>query len=422
VGVVKRGENYCIRYYGPDGRQRWETIGPNRKEAETILHQRLYEVRSGIYPILRRRSRQTFRELAEEWLHNYAESHVRGSTLITYRGLLDHHLLPALGEQAVTVLTTAKIQAYLGEKAREVAPKTANHVLGLLKEILEAAVTWGRLPHNPAKPVRKITVFRREMPVWTAAEIRKFLLAASSAWRPVFAVSVFCGLRLGEVQAMTWEGPNRPNFTTNKLEVSRAYSKHTRKVEPPKSARGHRAVEMPPTVRRLLQELRVPGQGGLVFSGPAGPVGRNTLSRAYLATIARAEVSRIRYHDLRHTYASLLIAAGKHPKYIASQIGHASAAFTLDVYGHLMDRLPVRPVEWIDDLVFPEGFEAALKLHLSGALSGAVPCSPVQPSEGLEPLQGEAPAARCSPMQRDGWLGGQDSNLDTHIQSVMAYR
>ena len=60
MGVVKRGHNYCVRYYGPDGRQRWETVGPNRREAETVLHQRLYEVRSGRFPILTKRKRMTF--------------------------------------------------------------------------------------------------------------------------------------------------------------------------------------------------------------------------------------------------------------------------------------------------------------------------------------------------------------------------
>lgn len=85
-------------------------------------------------------------------------------------------------------------------------------------------------------------------------------------------------------------------------------------------------------------------------------------------------------HGLRHTYASLLIMAGKHPKYISSQMGHAAAAFSLDVYGHLMERVRVQPVEWIDDLVFPEGWEAALNLHLSGALPSATEGSRVQQS------------------------------------------
>ena len=72
-------------------------------------------------------------------------------------------------------------------------------------------------------------------------------------------------------------------------------------------------------------------------------------------------IGRYAQYDLRHTYASLLIAAGKNPLYVARQMGHYSAGFTLDTYGHLMESLPKRQVEWIDELVFPEGFEGALK-------------------------------------------------------------
>jgi excisionase family DNA binding protein len=80
MALVQRGDRWCIRYYGPDGRQRWETIGPNKKKAETVLAQRIYEVRSGKYPILRRRSRMRFSDFAEEWLENYAKAHVRANT------------------------------------------------------------------------------------------------------------------------------------------------------------------------------------------------------------------------------------------------------------------------------------------------------------------------------------------------------
>ena len=112
-----------------------------------------------------------------------------------------------------------------------------------------------------------------------------------------------------------------------------------------------------------------------------------------------------------------MIAAGKHPKYIAAQLGHASAAFTLDVYGHLMDRLPTHPVEWIDELVFPEGFEIALNLRLFGTPQGVSGCNPVQSADDQKPLEIAADVAACSPPQHGAWLGGQDSNLDTQIQS-----
>ncbi len=385
MGLVRRGSKWCIRYYGPDGRQHWETIGPNKKEAETVLHQRLYEVRSGIFPILRRRSQITFEKLAKEWFESYAKAHVRPSTLTTYRWLLDYHLLPAFGARALTTLTAKDIQAYLAEKVQQVAPKTANHGLVPLKEILEAAVAWGRIPTNPAKQIRKVAVPRRDARLWTTADIHRFLLAADDMWRPVFLAAVFTGLRLGELQAMAWDSQNRPNFTTNKIEVTCSYNDRTRRLGPAKSERSVRTVDMTPSVRQTLLALRQSATSPFVFPGEGGgPMPPSVLARAFHATIKRAGIARIRFHDLRHTFASLLIMAGKHPKYICSQMGHHSAAFTLDTYGHLMDRLPVRPVEWIDDLVFPQGATAALKLHSEGAPSAAIAGHAVQSPEWLK--------------------------------------
>jgi len=287
MGVIRRGNKWCIRYYGPDGRQRWETIGPNKKEAETVLHQRLYEVRSGIFPILRRRSQITFEKLAEEWFESYAKAHVRPSTLTTYRWLLDYHLLPAFGARGLTTLTAKDIQTYLAEKVQHVAPKTANHGLVLMKEILEAAVAWGRISTNPARQIRKAAVPHREATLWTTAEIQKFLSAADDMWRPVFLTAVFTGLRLGELQAMAWENQNRPNFTTNKIEVTCSYNDRTRRLGPAKSERSVRTVDMTPSVRQTLLRLRKSATSPLVFPGESGgPMPPSVLARAYHATIS----------------------------------------------------------------------------------------------------------------------------------------
>jgi len=386
MSVRWRGRNWSIRYYGPDGRQREEVIGPNRKEAETVLHQRLYEVRSGIFPILRRRSRITFADHTHEWMTKVATARLRASTKATYQWLLDDHLLPAFGARALTMITPEMIHAYAADELERLAPKTVNHGLPLLREILEAAVEWGRIPSNPTRAVRRVAAPRREMRIWTVGEIRKFLLAADDRWRPLFTVALFTGLRVGEIQAMGWEGGNRPNFTTNKLEVSCSYSHRAKALGRPKTERSIRAVDMVPSVRSLLRSL--PRTNAVIFPGVRGSVlSQPDISEAFHRTITRAELSRIRFHDCRHIFASLLIAAGKNVVYVANQMGHYSPAFTLSTYAHLMDRLPVRPVEWIDDLVFPEGLESALNLPLSGAPRGAVACSPVQSAESPKSLE-----------------------------------
>jgi Phage integrase family len=164
---------------------------------------------------------------------------------------------------------------------------------------------------------------------------------------------------------------------------------------------------MVPSVRRALQCLRQNAQGPLVFSGQRGGVlSQPDISEAFHETLKAAGVTRIRFHDCRHVFASLLIAAGKNVKYIATQLGHHSAAFTLDTYGHLMDRLPVRPVEWIDDLVFPEGFETALNLHMPAAPSGNIAGHAVQSSEARK-AKADATSSNLVQSDATGFLVGR---------------
>jgi integrase len=236
--------------------------------------------------------------------------------------------------------------------------------------------------------VRKLRLPRRPLPLWTPAEIRRFLLNAPEEWRPIWLVGIFAGLRPGEIQAMAWRDQNWPDFTTNKIHVTTSYEARTKVLGAPKTDRSVRDVDMVPTVRHVLEALPGRGSSGLVFRGVRGGIfPRSPWRRAWDATILAANVRRIRPYDLRHTFASLLIAAGKNPLYVARQMGHYSAGFTLDTYGHLMDALPRRQVEFIDELVFPEGWEAALKLHLLGVQSGATGCSPVLTSQGPKSVE-----------------------------------
>ncbi len=224
MSVVRRGGKWCVRYYDPDGRQRWETIGPNRKEAETVLHQRLYEVRSGKYPIIARRTRMTFAAFVEEWETTHLVR-VRASTAKRYRELLKHQLLPVFGDRLLSSITAAAAEAFVAEATRSgrLAPKTVNHALALLKQLLAAATDWGYLAASPIGKVRKLRLPRRPLPLWTPAEIRRFLLSAPEEWRPVWLVGIFTGLRPGEIQAMAWREQNRPDFTTNRIHVTTSY-------------------------------------------------------------------------------------------------------------------------------------------------------------------------------------------------------
>lgn len=162
------------------------------------------------------------------------------------------------------------------------------------------------------------------------------------------------GLRWGELVPMPLQ--DEIDFRRNKIHITRQLYK--RVPQTPKTERSERDIDMSPIVRRVMKS--VPWSDGLVFSPNGrdaigeGPWIKRQWRKAQLAAKIRQP---IRWHDLRHQYVSLLIAAGKSPKYVAEQAG-AKVGFILDTYGHLFGTIKPVPVEWREDLLWPAGSRA----------------------------------------------------------------
>jgi len=418
--VGKRGNvKYVVRYYDAAGRQRKEVVGPNRKDALAVDHQRAYEARMGIHPILRKRQRMTFADFSGEWKTKHLVGvRVRASTAGHYRSVLTHQLLPEFGAKALSEITAESVQNWIAKMSGRLKPKTLNHGLGLLKMMLAAAVEWGYLPASPAARARKLKVPRRDMIIWTPAELRKFLLAAPEPWRSVWIVAVFTGLRPEELQPMSWTDRNWPDFIANKIHVNCGYEAKSKVLGPPKTDESIRDVDMVPTVRQVLEALPGRDAGGLIFPRADGRMfSRFAMETAWARTIKAAQVRRIRPYDLRHTYASLMIAAGKNVLYVSRQMGHHSPGFTLNVYGHLMESVPRRQVDWIDAIVFPEGWKRGLNWTCRALHRVQRRAVLFYRQTARKPCRTPLPAASCHPMQIGAWWGGKDSNLRRHSAS-----
>ena len=288
---------------------------PLRSYAETLLHQRIYEVRSGKYPILAKRTRIIFAAFAEEWQTKHLVR-VRASSAKRYRELLQQQLLPEFGDLLLAGITVSLVQTFMAESIRsgKLAPTTINSAVALLKQMLASAADWGYLTTSPIAKVRKLPIPRRSLPLWTPAELRRFLLVVPGAWRPLWLVATFTGLRPGEIQAMRWTDQNWPDFTANKIHVTMSYEARSKVLGAPKTDRSVRDADMVPTGCRILQSRPSRAHGGLVFPGAGGGVfSRDTMRAAWERTISAARVRPLRPYDPRHTFASLLIAAGKNP-------------------------------------------------------------------------------------------------------------
>ena len=351
--IRKRGKKYIITHYDSSGRRRWETVGPNLHEARQVLAERMWERRSGKSRVPR--DKMMVAELVKKWKENYLTvqqqlGRLKPSTIRSYQSNLDSHIEPFFGARQLAEVTLASVQEFIKALlGKGLSAKTIGNVIVILKEMFKHAVQWGHLDANPVQYVERPRGEDKEMDVFTPEEVRRLLDAQEEPLRTLLLTAVLTGMRQGELFGLQWEDID---FARHQVHVRRSLWHGT--LGTPKSRRSRRAIDMPPTLEQALQQLSTTRRSEFVFCSERGtPLDAdNFRHREFPAALRRAELRRIRFHDLRHTYTSLLIAHGAHPKYIQAQLGHASIQTTLDRYGHLMPQLHQAEAQKLDQLVF----------------------------------------------------------------------
>ena len=353
--IIKRPSgNYAIVYH-VDGKQKWKTIGPSKKVAERALRDIMSRIDRGEYKELKE---ITFGQFADKWLKDYVEIKCRPTTYRDYKSCIKRHLKPYFSKDIkLTAISPDLVQGYVSAKIKEgsLQARTINNTLVPLKEMLKHAVIWGYLRSNPAVYVEKPRVEKKEMDFLTSLEIRSFLDNVKTEHYTLFLLAVSTGMRIGEVLGLKWTDIN---WLTNQIHVQRSLTAK-RIFDEPKSKASIRRINMSPTLISSLKRHQLkskPNDFELVFCNNCGnPINRqNLVAREFKPALERAGLKSIRFHDLRHTYASLLIHQGENIKYIQSQIGHASAQITWDTYGHLMPEVDYGAGKRLDKAIFGE--------------------------------------------------------------------
>ena len=346
--------------------QKWERVPePNtKKHAERLLAARLTELDRGEYSELKPIK---FREFADLWIATYAEGQVRPSTLDRYRSLFATHLLPAFGDCLLPHLTVETVQRFRATTESEgQSPQSVKHMLRLLRQMLNHAVDWSYLRMNPALKVRYPRVPKQEMDFLTPAEARLLLDHVPEKWTALILTAITTGMRLGELLAMKWAHLDwhHARYTVRETLVRKS-GKRAVGFGPVKTDSSAQTVDL--TVR-CLEALRRHRHRqsqtqlaqrdfedhGLIFCTDLGtPLNdRNVVQRVLEPALKYGGLRRIRFHDLRHTCASLLIAQGENVKYIQRQLRHASSQITFDRYGHLLPESHQEATRRLDDTLF----------------------------------------------------------------------
>lgn len=345
-----------------------------KKEAHSFEAEKRTELARGAYVSA---SRQTVKGFVEEWLPTIKLS-VRRSTWDSYEGAVRDHIVPRIGHHALQALTPTHVNglyAELLERGRTdgrggLSPKTVRNIHVVLRKALGDAVRWGLLSRNVAEladPPRLRSSARKGMSTWSAAELRAFLAQVNddrlyAAWH----VSASTGMRRGEVLGLRWLDVDldTARLTVRQAIISVNYVVH---VEEPKTAIGRRVIDLDAYTVAVLRAHRTrqleerlswgPAyeDSGLVFTREDGAlIHPDRFSQMFDLHVSHSGQPRIRLHDLRHTWATLALKAGVHPKVVSERLGHATVAFTLDVYSHVTPGMQADAAERVAALIFGE--------------------------------------------------------------------
>lgn len=332
--------------------QPWHSGFKKKGEASAALTEILGRQQRGEYVAP---SKRTLAHFLEEWIEGQ-RAHLKPSTWQSYRLYVDSYIIPRLGSLALQEVTPSGLDAFYAELLQTgrrsqnggLSARSVRFTHAILRRALSDAVRQNQLARNPAEEASPPKHRTPEMRTWSAEELRRFLERVRedryfAAWR----LAAMTGLRRGEIFGLRWRDldleAGRLSVRQTLLSVGSTLTFGT-----PKTAKGRRSValdaETVAALRRLKvrqAEERLALEGDwpdhdLVFTREDGePVHPDPFSRRWFEKhVKAAGLPRIRFHDLRHTHATLALQAGIHPKVVSERLGHATISITLDTYSH----------------------------------------------------------------------------------------
>jgi integrase len=358
--IAKRKDGrYMARYtvYTPDGPKRKTIYGKAYKEVEAALAKARGDAARGLTFDA---GNLTVGEWLDRWLEDAVADTVRPVTFAKYEQIVRNHAKPALGRLRLQTLTPAHVRGLYREKLdRGLSPRTVQYIHVTLNKALKQAVADGLIPRNVCEAVKPPRPQKREIAPLSPEQARCFLEACQGErLEALFVLAVHTGMRQGELLGLHWEDVDLQAGT---LRVRRALAqtKDGPMLAAPKSAKSRRRIKLTGASVESLkrhraaqnaERLKIGGlweDRGLVFPNRTG----GFLS-PYLLTdgplkrpLERAGLPPIRFHDLRHTCATILLSRGVHVKLVQELLGHATISITLDTYSHVLPGMD----DWLAD-------------------------------------------------------------------------
>ena len=348
--------------------------GVTKREANKLLAQFITEVEAGEYISP---EKMFFPAFVEEWKSKYAETHLSPNTLVTYLLHLKNRIIPYFSEMKLDQIKSMHILNFLKSLEAEglrkdgkegtLSTSTIEYNHRILKNIFNRAVEWQLIKKNPMENIKKPKRIQKETSVYDKAEaelLMSCLQKEKTLWSVMIKIAITTGLRRGELLGLEWKHVDLEKGT---LQIKQALSYVNQKhiIREPKTKNSIRIVTLPEALidelkkykstwnkRRLkASNLWEGGQYQFLFTSWHGkPLHPSSITTWWRRFITRHKLRYIRFHDLRHTSATLLINSGVHAKIISSRLGHADIRTTMNIYGHALQEADREATKHFDTL------------------------------------------------------------------------
>jgi len=358
VKYRKETGRWRARYPNPNGKSptaQIERTFRTRREADEWLVQQQASILTGTH-IAPREGERRLRDVYEAWRETRWPG-LEPKTTSRYAQVWRTYLEPEFGGRKVAAISRELVRRYFAQLTTEgVAPGTVRKVHAVLSAIMSEAMELGYVKINPCAGVKGLPrAQNREMLFLAADEVRTLAEGIAPFYRTLVYVAAFTGLRASELAGLRWKNVD---LLHGKLTVAEALKEvDGRLVVGPPKTHERRTISLPRFLSEMLAEhagqvLGGAGPDALVFPGPkGGPMRHHLFYRRHFKPAVRRLLphkAALRFHDLRHTCASLLIAEGAHPKLIQARLGHSSITVTLDRYGHLFPSVEAALADKLD--------------------------------------------------------------------------
>lgn len=363
--VIKRGKTYTFIVDLPpdpstgERNQKWKGGFRTKGDAERALADLLSSVNRGEYVA---ENNMTLAEFLDIWLNDYAKPKYKPTVFDVESTIINRRIIPVLGRQKIQQIKPLTITRFYNELAAEYSPDYVRHIHAILRKALRQALKWDMLAINPMDKVDSPKLKKKEMKVWTLEECLHFLnVAVGHVHYIVYSLAIHTGMRKGEILGLRWQDIDLEGKTISVRQTVTWTPSVGIIFQDTKTDSSQRRIAISNMLvqdlrqrKKQVAEQKLSAGGGyvhhdLVCSYENGePIKPRRITETFEYLTKKADLQKIRFHDLRHSHASMLLNNDVNPKIGAERLGHSSVQIFLDRYAHLLPNMQRDAIDLIE--------------------------------------------------------------------------